>query len=245
MNPRVIAATATRVARQLRADHRTMALILVVPIVLVALVKWVFDGQPDTFDRIGIPLLGLFPLISMFLVTSITMLRERTSGTLERLMTMPLARLDLLLGYGLAFGAVATVQGTLVSLVAFGPLGLDIAGSPALVIALTVANALLGMSLGLLVSAFAATEFQAVQFMPAAILPQVLLCGLLIPRSEMSRPLEVLSDALPMSYAYSALDRVAASSDLSGDLARDAAVIVGCVLLALALAAGTLRRRTA
>lgn len=244
MSARNIGATAARVMRQLRADHRTMALILVVPIVLVALVSWVFDGQPDTFDRIGVPLLGIFPLISMFLVTSITMLRERTTGTLERLMTLPLSRLDLLLGYGLAFGAVATVQGVLVSVVAFGSLGLDIVGSPVLVVALSVANALLGMSLGLLVSAFAATEFQAVQFMPAAILPQVLLCGLLTPRSEMSRPLELVSDVLPMSYAYDALDLVARSSDLTGELTRDAAIVVGCVLVALALAAGTLRRRT-
>jgi ABC-2 type transport system permease protein len=245
MSTRITLATARRVLLQLRGDPRTVALLLVVPVVLVALFKGVFADQPGAFDRIGVPLLGIFPLVSMFLVTSITMLRERTTGTLERLMTMPLAKLDLLLGYGLAFGLLALVQGTLVSAVAFGLLDLDVAGSPLLVVALSVANALLGMALGLFVSAFAASEFQAVQFMPAVILPQILLCGLIVPRERMAGWLEALSDALPMSYAYDALARVAASSRLTGDLAVDVAVVVGCALLALALGAATLRRRTA
>jgi ABC-2 type transport system permease protein len=245
MSPRITLATARRVLLQLRGDPRTVALLLVVPVLLVALFKGVLADQPGAFDRIGVPLLGIFPLVSMFLVTSITMLRERTTGTLERLMTTPLAKLDLLLGYGLAFGLLALVQGTLVSAVAFGLLDLDVAGSPLLVIALSVANALLGMSLGLFVSAFAASEFQAVQFMPAVMLPQILLCGLIIPRDRMAGWLEALSDALPMSYAYDALARVSASSRLTGELGVDVAVVLGCTLLALALGAATLRRRTA
>lgn len=244
MSPRITLATTRRVLLQLRGDPRTVALLLVVPVVLVALFKGVFADQPGAFDRIGVPQLGIFPLVTMFLVTSITMLRERTTGTLERLMTMPLAKLDLLLGYGLAFGLLALVQGALVSAVAFGLLDLDVAGSPLLIVALSVANALLGMALGLFVSAFAASEFQAVQFMPAVILPQILLCGLIVPRERMAGWLEALSDALPMSYAYDALARVAASSRLTGDLAVDVAVVIGCTLLALALGAATLRRRT-
>ncbi|MEX1023387.1 MAG: ABC transporter permease, partial [Dehalococcoidia bacterium] len=82
-------ATAERILRQLRRDRRSLALILVVPPVLLTLMRYVFDGQPGTFQRIGPPLVGLFPLILMFLITSIAMLRERTSGTLERLMSMP------------------------------------------------------------------------------------------------------------------------------------------------------------
>jgi len=245
MNPAIAWATCVRVLRQLRRDHRTVALVLVVPTVLVTLVWWMFLDAPATFDRIGVPLLGIFPLVSMFLVTSITMLRERTSGTLERLMTTPLARLDLLLGYAGAFGLMAAVQGSLVSGVAVGALGLDVEGSVVLVVALAVANALLGMALGLFVSAFAATEFQAVQFMPALILPQLLLCGLFIPRPEMARPLELISSVLPMSYAYDALQHVAHSGTLDGGLARDAGVVLGAALLALALGAATMRRRTA
>jgi ABC-2 type transport system permease protein len=240
---RVTGATAVRVLRQLRADPRTLALIVVVPCVLITLLKYVLDDQ-GSFDRVGGPMVGLFPLIIMFLVTSITMLRERTTGTLERLMTLPLAKLDLLLGYGIAFAAVAAVQAVVVSTVAFGLLDVDVAGSTLLVFALAIANALLGMSLGLLASAFAKTEFQAIQFMPAFVLPQLLLCGLFVPRDQMAPALEAASYALPMTYAYSALDRVAVDGSLGGEGALEASVTLGAIVLALVLAAGTLPRRT-
>jgi ABC-2 type transport system permease protein len=229
---------------QLRRDPRTIGLLIVIPCVLLALMKGMFSEQPGTFDRVGATLVGLFPLITMFLVTSITMLRERTTGTLERLMTLPLAKLDLLVGYGVAFALIASVQATIVSAFAFLVLGLDVAGSAVLVAALAIANAVLGMALGLFASAFAVTEFQAVQFMPAFILPQLLLCGLFVARDQMTRGLEILSYALPMTYAFDALDRVATSGSLGGAGARDVAVTIGATLLALALGAMTLRRRT-
>ncbi len=244
MNPRATTATAARVLTQLRRDPRTVVLVLAVPPVLIALFRWVLDGQPETFDRIGVPLVGIFPLISMFLVTSITMLRERTTGTLERLMTMPLRRGDLLFGYGLAFGLVAAIQAGVTAGVAFGVLGLDVVGSPALVVCLAVANALLGMSLGLFVSAFASTEFQVAQFMPAVIMPQILLCGLIVPRDQMAGALQTVSDVLPMSYAVDALTHVATSATIDRSLIVDIVVVLGVTVLALALGAATLRRRT-
>jgi ABC-2 type transport system permease protein len=233
------------VLTQLRRDPRTVALLLVVPAALVTLIKFVFDDNPGAFDRIGGPLAGLFPFITMFLVTSITMLRERTTGTLERLMTMPLAKLDILLGYGLAFGLVGTAQALLTSGVAFGLLDLEVAGSTAVVILLAIGNALLGMSLGLFVSAFAQTEFQAIQFMPALVFPQLLLCGLFVGRDQMAAALEAVSYALPLTYAYDALDRVTTDGSLGGRGTADVLVICGVILLALALGAATLRRRTA
>jgi len=245
MSPQITLATALRVVGQLRRDPRTIAMLVVVPCVLVALLRYVFDGQPETFQRIGVPMVGIFPLVSMFLVTSIAMLRERTTGTLERLMTMPLAKLDLLAGYALAFAVVAVIQAATVSGVAIGLLDLHVAGSTALVVALAVLNALLGMALGLFLSAFAATEFQAVQFMPAFLLPQLLLCGILAPRDSMSDVLRWLSAVLPMTYAYDALSRVAAGDGLRGDVAVDVAVLVAAALASLALGAATLRRRTA
>ena len=245
MSPRNTIATATRVLTQLRRDPRTIALLLVVPAALVALIKFVFDGNPGAFDRIGGPLVGLFPFITMFLVTSITMLRERTTGTLERLMTMPLAKLDILLGYGLAFGLVGTAQALITSGVAFGLLDLEIAGSTAVVILLAIGNALLGMSLGLFVSAFAQTEFQAIQFMPAFVFPQLLLCGLFVARDQMSEALEAVSYALPLTYAYDALERVTTDGSLGARGTADVVVICGAIVLALALGAATLRRRTA
>ncbi len=237
-------ATARRVLLQLRHDHRTVALLLLVPCVLLTLFKYVFEGSPQVFDRVGLPMLGIFPFIAMFLVTSIAMVRERTSGTLERLLTTPMRKLDLLGGYAIAFGLVALVQASLAAGVALGPLGLDVAAGGGVVVLLAVVNALLGMALGLFLSAFATTEFQAVQFMPAAVLPQVLLCGLLIPREQMNDWLYWLSNVLPLSYAVDALVEAQASATVTGSMAGDLAIIVGCVLAALALGAATLRRRT-
>ena len=244
MSPVVTLATARRVAAQLRRDRRTLALIFVVPPALVALLDYVFDQQPQSFDRIGPPLVGLFPLVIMFLITSIAMLRERTTGTLERLMSMPLAKLDLLLGYALAFGAIAAIQGAITAGVAFGLLGVSTDGPAWAVLLLAVANALLGMALGLFLSAFARSEFQAVQFMPAFILPQLLLAGLFVPRDQMPQALQTISDALPFTFAYEALAKVAAD-DIDARLWLDVAVVCGWVVVALVLGAATLRRRTA
>jgi ABC-2 type transport system permease protein len=244
MSARVTGAIALRVLRQLRHDPRTIALLLVVPAGLLTLLRYLFDARPQQFDAVGAPLVGLFPLISMFLVTSITVLRERTSGTLERLLTMPLAKLDILGGYGIAFAAVAAVQAAVVSAVAFGLLGLDTAGSPVAVGALAVGNAVLGTALGLFVSAFATTEFQAVQFMPAFVLPQLLLCGLFVERAAMAPGLRAASDVMPITYAYDSLQRIAEDGALGSRGTADVAVIAGVTVLALALGAATLRRRT-
>jgi ABC-2 type transport system permease protein len=244
MTPLRTWATALRVLRQLRHDPRTIALLLLVPCVLELLVHALFTDSPEVFQKLGVPLLGLFPFITMFIVTSITMLRERVSGTLERLLTTPLARGDLLVGYGIAFAVLAAAQAGLVSALSFGLLGLDAGHATVAVVALAVANAILGMTLGLFASAFARTEFQAVQFMPAFVLPQILLCGLIVPRDQMAGWLEAISTVLPLTYAYDALARLASPAALGARFWIDVAVIVGTTALSLALGAATLRRRT-
>jgi ABC-2 type transport system permease protein len=237
-------ATALRVLRQLRRDPRTIALIVGVPCLLETLLREIFSGRTEVFQHVGAPLLGLFPFVSMFVVTSVTMLRERTSGTLERLMTLPISKLDLVGGYALAFAAVAVVQAAVVSTLAFWVLGLRVAGPALGVVALAVANAVLGMALGLLVSAFARTEFQAVQFMPAVAFPQLLLCGLFAARDEMARWLQIVSDCLPLSYAYDAVARVAAGGAYGRGFAVDVTVLLGATAAALGLGAASLPRRT-
>ena len=245
MSPRATLATAQRVLWQIRRDPRTIALMMGVPALLLVLLYFVFEGRPHTFQMIGAPLCGLFPFIVMFLVTSITMLRERTTGTLERLMTLPLAKLDLLGGYAIAFGLLAAAQAVVVCVVGFVFLGLDAPHGAWLVAVLAVFNALLGMALGLFVSAFAQTEFQAVQFMPALIFPQLLLCGLFVARDDMASVLYAISWLLPLTYAYDALARATSLEPLGVRLALDVLVVLGCTLGALALGALTLRRRTA
>jgi ABC-2 type transport system permease protein len=243
MNGRATSATARRVLGQLRHDPRTLALLLVVPCVLISLLAWVFEGT-STFDRIGAPLLGVFPFVVMFLVTSVATLRERTSGTLERLLTMPIGKLDFLLGYALAFGALAVLQAALASVLCLYALGLDVAGPAWLLIVVAVLDALLGMAMGLFVSAFAATEFQAVQFLPAIVLPQFLLCGLLVPRDQLNDVLHAVSSVLPLSYAVDAMTHVTTTSTVGASVWQDVAIIAGCILLALGLGSATLRRRT-
>ncbi|MFF5711817.1 ABC transporter permease [Streptomyces sp. NPDC012756] len=245
MNANRTLATAARVLRQLRHDPRSIALMLLVPCLMLFLLRYVFDGSPGTFDNIGASLLGIFPLITMFLVTSIATLRERTSGTLERLLAMPLGKADLIAGYALAFGLVAVLQSVLATGLAVWFLGLDVIGSPWLLLLVALLDALLGTALGLFVSAFAASEFQAVQFMPAVIFPQILLCGLFTPRDRMALALEAISNVLPMSYAVDGMNEVLRHPDMTTAFVRDALVVAGCTVLVLGLGAATLRRRTA
>ena len=243
MSGRLTFATAARVLRQLRHDPRTLALLLVVPSALVGLLAWVFDGTP-VFDRVGAALLGVFPFVVMFLVTSVATLRERQSGTLERLLTTPLGKADLVGGYALAFGAVAVVQATIASGLALWVFGLDVAGPQWLLVVVAVVDAVLGTAVGLLVSAFAATEFQAVQFMPAVVLPQFLLCGLLVPRDQMPTVLSYVSDALPLSYAVDAMRTVTTQVNATAPALTDVGVVLAFAAVAVVLGSVTLRRRT-
>ena len=243
-HPRILGATAARVLRQLRHDPRTIGLMLVAPVMLTGLLAWVLSGQPGVFDQWGAVLIGLFPLIIMFLVTSIATLRERSGGTLERLMTMPLARGDFLVGYALAFGIAATVQALVLSACTFGLFGLDIAAPVEAVVIVAILDALLGTALGLFVSAFANSEFQAVQFFPALLLPQLLLCGLLGPRSTLPAPLEAISNVLPLTYAMDAMQQLTIHAEITTEVWRDLAVLVGFIVGLLAIGATTLPRRT-
>jgi len=245
MTPRVTLAVAGRVLTQLRRDRRTLAMLLVLPCLLMSLLWWMYEASdPATFDRIGPALLAIFPVIVMFLVTSVTTLRERSSGTLERLLSMPMGKLDFLVGYALAFGVAAAVQSVLAVSISVGLLGLDVLGPVWLLTLVAVADAVLGTALGLFVSAFAQTEFQAVQFMPALLIPQLLLCGLIVPRSMLPDFLERISDLLPLSYAVDAMQHLTTSA-ATAEVWQDVSVVAGFAVAGLALGAATLRRRTA
>jgi ABC-2 type transport system permease protein len=244
MTPRILFAVAARVLTQLRRDHRTAAMLLVLPCVLMTLLWWMFQDMPsDLFDRFGPALLAMFPFIVMFLVTSVTTLRERSSGTLERLLAMPMGKLDFLVGYAVAFGAVAALQAALAVTLSVGVLGLDVSGPVVLLGVVAIADAVLGTALGLLVSAFARTEFQAVQFMPLFVIPQILLCGLFVPRDSLPDVLHGVSDVLPLSYATDAMQTLVSTAS-TGDVWRDLGVVVAFAVAALGLGAATLRRRT-
>lgn len=244
MSPHLTMRTAGRVLSQIRHDRRTIGMVLVVPSLLLVLLRYIFNGRPDLFDQLGLLLLGIFPFATMFLITSVAMLRERTGGTLERLLSMPIHKLDLLLGYGLAFASMAIVQAGVAAFVAYRFLGLRTQGSVWAVLLIVVATAVLGSSTGLFTSAFARTEFQALQFAPAVLLPQLLLCGLIWPREEMAPPLRVLSELVPMRYATQALGEVGFYPLPTTVMWLDLAVVIGFIVGLLSLGAATLRRRS-
>jgi ABC-2 type transport system permease protein len=247
MNPTITVATAARVLRQLRADPRSIALIVVVPPVLLSLLYFLYHGTPGggmLFNRVALAMLGVLPIALMFIVTSIAMQRERSSGTLERLLTTPMGKADLLFGYAIAFSLAATAQAAIATVVAKYLLSMETAGSVWLVVLTAVVGSWLGVALGLLFSAFARTEFQAVQFIPVVIIPQVFLCGLLAPRETMPGWLHAVSDVLPMTYAVQALQQIGAHTGATTTMWWSLAIVLGCAVAGLVLASATLQRTT-
>jgi len=236
-------ATARRVLAQLRHDPRTVVMMLAVPSVLMILLRYTLDN-PLALDRFAPVYIGVFPFVIMFIVAAITTQRERARGTLERLMAMPLGKLDLLAGYAIAFGLVACVQVTVVLVISLTWLGVSLPGSAVPMAVVAIFDAILGMALGLFASAFARSEFQAVQFMPAFVLPQALLCGLVVARDQMTPVLRWLSDVLPLSYAVDAMQRISTSASWTAAIGADVAVILAFTAAALVGGALTLRRRT-
>lgn len=237
-------ATTKRVLGQLSHDKRTLGLLFVVPVVLLGLLAWIYSDNAVMFDFIGPPLLGIFPFTTMFLVTSITTQRERSGGTLERLLATRIGKVDIVLGYALAFGLLAMAQALVASLAALYLYGLDVSGPVWALMVIALCDALLGAALGLFASAFARSEFQAVQFMPAIILPQFLLCGLLVPVSQLPNALHALANVLPLTYAVEAMKLVATHTHLPSEFLQDVGVVCGFVIVAIMLGALTLRRQS-
>ncbi|MCL2451573.1 ABC transporter permease [Candidatus Saccharibacteria bacterium] len=234
--------TAARVLKQLAHDPRTLVLIFAVPPLLLWLLKYVFNN--DLFFTQFAPLmLGIFPMIMMFLITSIATLRERKSGTLSRLMSMPLRKSDFIFGYALAFSLVAAIQAVLATLVMIYGLGIEIGGGTSFAIIAAVASALLGTTMGLFTSAFARTEFQAIQFMPALLFPQILLCGLFVARDQMATVLARISDWLPLTYSSDLMKRIAAGGSWGVDHTKDLIIICGFIIGFLLIGALTIRRQ--
>lgn len=243
MSPRRTLATARRVLAQIRHDPRTIGLLLVVPSVLIGLIAWIF-ADTGVFELVGPAMIALFPFIMMFVITSITTLRERKGGTLERLLALPTGKLDYILGYALAFGMLAIAQAAVTVAFAVWVCGLEIEGSVWLLVTVAIVDAVLGTALGLLASAFAQTEFQVVQFMPAFVFPQILLGGVFLAREDMPEVLHVISDWLPLSHAIDALNAVARDTEDAAYVGFKLLIVGAFIVGAIVLGSITLRRRT-
>lgn len=243
MSIRKTLATSKRVLGQLRHDRRTLALVLIVPPVLLTILKYVFQGESRVFDSIAPMLLGIFPMIMMFLITSIVTLRERSGGTLHRLMTLPIAKSDIIFGYAIAFCLLGFVQALISGGVMLGLLHVTVLAGTIPTMIVAVLAAFLGTALGLFTSAFARSEFQAVQFLPAFIFPQLLVCGLFVARAEMAKPLQWFADIMPLTYSVDAMKQVTINSSWTGTLTRDLIVVACFAVAALILGSATIRRQ--
>lgn len=235
--------TATRVMKQLKHDPRTLMLLFIVPSVLIVILKYVFQNQPRTFNAMAPMLLGIFPMVMMFLITSIATLRERRSGTLDRLMTMPISKLDFILGYAIAFSVIALIQALITTTVLLGVLQVTVLGGTLATIVGAVVAALLGTALGLFLSAFAKTEFQAVQFMPAFIFPQLLVCGLFVARDQMAKALQWFANVMPLTYSVDAMKQVTSHAGWTPTHTKDLIIVMGFTATALILGSITIRRQ--
>jgi ABC-2 type transport system permease protein len=244
MSPDRTKAVVQRVLRQLRRDRRTLAMVFLIPVLLLTLMRAILTNSPGTFDRVGPLMLGFFPFMMLFVLTSISVLRERTQGTLDRLMASPIGRGDILLGYAIAFTLVALAQAAVTMTVGIGLLGLPNEGGLPMTFLIVIGQSLLGITLGLFMSAFARTEFQAVQFLPAFVSPQFLLAGLIVPVDRLPRQLELIARVMPLTYAFEALRLIMQEGRGLSDsrVLLDLAVIFGAVTLALIAGALTLRR---
>ena len=209
-------------------------------------VKYLYGGSEyDTLDYFGAAFIGLVVFFLVFVITIVSFLNERTQGTLERLMASPLRRGEIVIGYMLGFTVVALVQATEVLVFALAVLRIHNQGNVLLIFGMEALMAIAAVNLGIFLSMFARSEFQAVQFIPLVVVPQVLLSGIIFPVSTEPGPLQWLSNVLPLTYAVNGMrDIMVKGADLTWSaLQLDAAVVAGFVILLIAAGTATLRRR--
>jgi len=211
-------------------------------------VSYLYGGPNfDTLDYFGAAFIGLVVFFLVFVVTIVSFLNERSQGTLERLMASPLRRGEIVVGYMLGFTVLALVQSVEVLVFSLAVLQVHNSGSVVLIFGIEALMAIAAVNLGIFLSMFARTEFQAVQFIPLVIVPQFLLSGILFSVSSEPKPLQVLSDVLPLTYAVNGLrDVMIKGADLSwASLQLDVGVVAGFIVLLVVAAVTTLRRRIA
>src|SRR6202521_3674569 len=211
-------------------------------------ITYLYGGSHlDQLDYFGAAFIGLILFFLVFVVTIVSFLRERSQGTLERLMASPLRRSEIVIGYMLGFTVLALVQAVEVLVFSLYVLRVHNQGNVLLIFVFEILMALSAVNLGIFLSMFARTEFQAVQFIPLVIVPQVLLSGILFPVSTEPRPLQYISDVLPLTYAVSGLrDVMLKGADLTwSSLQLDVGVVAGFCVLVIVAGIGTLRRRIA
>jgi len=239
--PRLAFTVASRVIRQLTRDRRTMGLIFIVPLVVMTLIGLSFP-ETSVLDYIAPALLATLALFFGFLLTGISFLRERSQGTLERLMASPISRLDLVFGYLCGFFLFALVQTLIILLFTIYVLKVSYRGDLWQIFVFQVIVIIGAVNLGIFISTFARNEFQMVQFIPLIIVPQVFLCGLLWPVSQMPYYLQWIAKFLPLTYGVDGIRALMLQGQNLLDIGKEVGVLAAYAVGLLILAAFTLRR---
>lgn len=194
-------------------------------------IEYLHGGAAMTsFDSLGPVFIGVFAFFFVFLIAGVSFLKERTSGTLERLLATPLRRWEIVAGYIAGFGLFTGVQAILIALYSIHGLGLMMEGSIGYVLLVTLLLSVTALSLGTFLSAFANTEFQMIQFIPLVIVPQIFFSGL-FDLESMSPWLRWLSHLMPLTYGADALRGVMLRGEGWDDIAGDVFVLAALSLL--------------
>lgn len=231
---------AGRILRAMRADRRTLGLVFVLPAFIVFLLSEVFP--PPRPPAVASVILGVVVFFLTYMLTAIGFLRERTAGTLERVLVAPISRTGVVIGYVLGYGCLAAVQS--VVLLGAGVVFLDVTfelGS-GVVLVVELLAALTALGIGIVLSLFADTEFQAIQFIPLVITPQVLLGGTFLPVEELPTYLEWPARAMPLTYVIDAMDYAVAGRGSVTEFRLALAVLAGFAVASVILAALVVRR---
>jgi len=231
-----------RIIRQVVKDRRTIALIIVAPVIVMSLVGFSLTEQKEILNRIAPGLLAVFVFFFTFMLTGVSFLRERAEGTLERLLTTTVGRTDILGGYFLAFLVFAIIQTFVILAFTILVLQISYKGNLYDIVALLMLWVIVPVSLGIFISTFARNEFQVIQFIPVIFAPQLFLSGVIIPVKQMPLILEWISNVLPLTYAVEGLQRIMINGDSILDVWLELAVISGFGAVLLIASAATLRR---
>lgn len=232
---------AGRIINQFRNDRRTIALLIIAPTVMMSLIGLSFPDQ-GVLDFIAPALLATMALLFSFLLTGISFLRERSQGTLERLMASPVSRLDIVVGYLLGFFIFALAQTTIIVLYTIYVLGVNFSGDLWQIFVFQIVVIAGAVNLGIFISTFARNEFQMVQFIPLIIVPQIFLAGVIWPVEQMPDYLQWLSAILPLTYAVDGLRDIMLNGKSLIDVGFDLVVLVVFTIVTSILAAVVLRR---
>jgi ABC-2 type transport system permease protein len=234
---------AARVMTQITRDRRTIALIIVAPLVIATIAGFSISDKM-AFNAAAPGILASLILFFGFLITGISFLRERTTGTLERLLVAPTSRMDIVVGYLLGLVVFALMQTLIMFFYMVYVLDLSYRGDLWQILIFQMIIGLMAVCMGTFFSAFARNEFQMIQFIPIIIVPQIFLSGLFIPTTQLPVVLEWMAKFMPLTYGVEGIKALMHSGQSLIDVGKDIGILAAFALAFLILASLTLKQKS-